>query len=78
VTKIKSPSVATYFTNRALCYIKLQKYNDAMTDTRRAIKLDAYLVKGHYFLGQALIESQLEENVNEAQGMFHGMRKQSI
>jgi len=53
---IKNPSVPTYFTNRALCYLKLQQWELACQDCRRALDADQSLVKGHFFLGQALLE----------------------
>lgn len=55
---IKSPSTATYFTNRALCYLKLQQWELAGQDCRRALELDSSSVKGHFFLGQALQEME--------------------
>ncbi|XP_077527148.1 STIP1 homology and U-box containing protein 1 [Haemaphysalis longicornis] len=55
---IKSPSTATYFTNRALCYLKLQQWELACQDCRRALELDSSSVKGHFFLGQALQEME--------------------
>lgn len=55
---IKSPSTATYFTNRALCYLKLQQWELACQDCRRALDLDSSSVKGHFFLGQALHEME--------------------
>ncbi|XP_049523628.1 E3 ubiquitin-protein ligase CHIP isoform X2 [Dermacentor silvarum] len=60
---IKSPSTATYFTNRALCYLKLQQWELACQDCRRALDLDPSSVKGHFFLGQALQEM---DNYDEA------------
>lgn len=55
---IKNPNVPHYFTNRALCYIKLQKWELACADCRRALdpSMDPGNVKGHFFLGQALFE----------------------
>ncbi|KAL3272392.1 hypothetical protein HHI36_013869 [Cryptolaemus montrouzieri] len=53
---IKNPDVAHYFTNRALCHLKLSRWHDACTDCRRALDMDPCLVKGHFFLGQALLE----------------------
>ena len=61
--QIKNPTVPTYFTNRALCHLKLKKWAQAINDCRRAIELDANLVKAHFFLGQALLE---QENYDEA------------
>lgn len=52
----KSPSVATYYTNRALCLIKLQQWNSVVEDCRRAIELDSHSVKAHFYMGQALSE----------------------
>lgn len=55
---IKSPLTAAYFTNRALCYLKLQQWELACQDCRRALELDSSSVKGHFFLGQALQEME--------------------
>jgi len=55
---IKNPDVPQYFTNRALCYLKLQKWESACTDCRRALDMDTSLVKGHFFFGQALMEME--------------------
>lgn len=60
---IKNPTVPTYFTNRALCNLKLKKWSQAVSDCRRAIELDINLVKAHFFLGQALLE---QESYDEA------------
>ena len=50
----KSPDVAVFFSNRALCYLKLQRFPEAIQDCRRALELDPELIKGHFFLGQAI------------------------
>ncbi|XP_019880840.1 E3 ubiquitin-protein ligase CHIP [Aethina tumida] len=60
---IKNPDVAHYFTNRALCHLKLLRWEQACNDCRRALDMDPNLVKGHFFLGQALLEL---ENYDEA------------
>lgn len=60
---IKNPLIPTYFTNRALCYLKLQQWELACQDCRRALDMDSTSVKGHFFLGQALLEL---ENYDEA------------
>lgn len=54
--QIKNPTNATYFTNRALCYLKLKRWEAACQDCRRALDMDQNLVKGHFFLGQSLLE----------------------
>lgn len=61
--QIKNPTIPTYFTNRALCHLKLKKWSQAVSDCRRAIELDTNLVKAHFFLGQALLE---QESYDEA------------
>ena len=63
VFQVKNPTVPTFFTNRALCHLKLKKWTQAISDCRRAIELDTNLVKAHFFLGQALLE---QESYDEA------------
>ncbi|CAB3365081.1 E3 ubiquitin-protein ligase CHIP [Cloeon dipterum] len=60
---IKNPNQATYFTNRALCYLKMKQWDRVAQDCRRALEMDPNLVKGHFFLGQSLLET---ENYDEA------------
>lgn len=52
----KSPDVAIFFSNRALCHLKLQQWVPAIQDCRRALESDPNLIKAHFFLGQALAE----------------------
>lgn len=54
---LKNPTTATYYTNRALCYLKLQKWLSAIQDCQHAIENDTKSVKGHFFLGQAYLEN---------------------
>ncbi|XP_026468926.1 E3 ubiquitin-protein ligase CHIP-like [Ctenocephalides felis] len=56
---IKNPNMATYFTNRALCHLKLKRWDASCQDCRRALDMDSNLIKGHFFLGQALLELEL-------------------
>lgn len=56
---IKNPSQALYFTNRALCHLKLKRWELSCQDCRRALDIDPCLVKGHFFLGLALLELEL-------------------
>lgn len=51
-----SPRVATYYTNRALCYLKTLQWSLTVNDCRKAIELDPNLIKAHFFMGQALTE----------------------
>ncbi|KAJ6649258.1 E3 ubiquitin-protein ligase CHIP, partial [Pseudolycoriella hygida] len=53
---IKNPAKPTYFTNRALCHLKMKRWDLACQDCRKALDLDQTLVKGHFFLGQSLLE----------------------
>ena len=55
----KNPNVPAFFTNRALCHIKLKQWESANQDSKRAIELDSSLVKAHFFHGQALLELSL-------------------
>lgn len=50
------PADSKYFTNRALCYLKLQQWDLSLKDARRALDLDPNSIKGHFFLGSALLE----------------------
>jgi len=52
----RNPSIATFYTNRALCYLKLKNWDSSCDDCRHALELDPSLIKGHFFLGQALLE----------------------
>lgn len=53
---IKNPSIATYFTNRALCHLKMKRWDSSCLDCRRALDIEATHVKAHFFLGLGLIE----------------------
>lgn len=61
----RNPSVAVYYTNRALCHVKLQQYDKALADCKHALELDSQSVKAHFFLGQCHLEL---ENYDEAIG----------
>ncbi|RDD42571.1 STIP1 homology and U box-containing protein 1 [Trichoplax sp. H2] len=75
----KNASVPTYYNNRALCYLKLKKYDNVASDSRRAIEIDASCVKGYYFLGQALYEQgKYDEAVNALKKAFQLARQQKF
>lgn len=59
------PSVPAYYTNRALCHVKLQQHERALADCRHALELDGQSVKAHFFMGQCHLEM---ENYDEAIG----------
>ncbi|GAA0140787.1 ubiquitin-protein ligase [Lithospermum erythrorhizon] len=50
------PDVPLYLTNRALCHLKRNDWTRVEEDCRKAIQLDHNSVKGHYMLGQALLQ----------------------
>ncbi|KAL6857140.1 hypothetical protein ACP4OV_018522 [Aristida adscensionis] len=52
------PTIAVYWTNRALCYKKRSEWAKVEQDCRMAIQLDNHSVKAHYMLGLALVNSQ--------------------
>ncbi|CAM5086995.1 unnamed protein product [Natator depressus] len=59
----RNPLVAVYYTNRALCYLKMQQHEKALADCKHALELDSQSVKAHFFLGQCQMEM---ENYDEA------------
>ena len=54
-----NPNISTFYTNRALCYLKLKQWQMVCQDSRIAAELDPCLVKAHFFIGQALLEMKL-------------------
>jgi len=65
---LKNPSVPHYYTNRALCYLNLKRWQQAIQDARNALEKDPNLVKGHFYLGKALLEKDsLEEAIKHLQ-----------
>ncbi|KVH94202.1 Tetratricopeptide-like helical [Cynara cardunculus var. scolymus] len=52
------PSVAIYWTNRALCHLKRNDWARVEEDCQKAVQLDRNSVKGHYMLGLALIRRE--------------------
>ncbi|CAH1954274.1 unnamed protein product [Acanthoscelides obtectus] len=76
---IKNPDVAHYFTNRALCHLKLLRWEPACTDCRRALDMDPNLVKGHFFLGQALLETEnYDESIKHLQRAVDLAKEQKL
>ena len=73
ITQVKNPGTATFFTNRALCYLRLKTWELAIQDCRRALELDRRLIKGHYFMGLALTElNHYEEAISSLnRGKYH-------
>ena len=57
--QIKNPNTALFFTNRALCHLKLRQWDKALQDCQRALDIDRSWVKGHFFMGQAFVEQAM-------------------
>jgi len=60
---IKNPNEAIYFTNRAACQLRLNKWDLAAYDCRKALELDEQDLRANYHLGKILIHF---EEYNEA------------
>ncbi|KAK9468467.1 hypothetical protein V1512DRAFT_259557 [Lipomyces arxii] len=60
---IQDSSNAAYFTNRALCRLRLHRYEDALSDCQKALELNPESMKGHFFKAQSLLAL---ERPNEA------------
>ncbi|KAH8246738.1 hypothetical protein KR038_002767 [Drosophila bunnanda] len=74
---IKNPTNATYFTNRALCHLKLKRWELCCQDCRRALDIDANLLKGHFFLGQGLMEiDSFDEAIKHLQRAYDLSKEQ--
>uniref|UniRef100_A0A914L6I3 E3 ubiquitin-protein ligase CHIP n=1 Tax=Meloidogyne incognita TaxID=6306 RepID=A0A914L6I3_MELIC len=53
---IKDSTEPTYFTNRALCNLNLQRWESAAEDCRRALDLDRKNIKANYYLGKVYMQ----------------------
>ncbi|XP_033753857.1 E3 ubiquitin-protein ligase CHIP-like [Pecten maximus] len=73
---IKSPNTPTFYTNRSLCYLKLKNWEAAIQDCRKALDLDRASVKGHFFLGQALVEMGLYDEATTSLNRAHDLAKE--
>jgi serine/threonine-protein phosphatase 5 len=49
-----NPSIPSYYSNRALCHIKMENFGLALSDAATAIKVDSRYAKAYYRKGQAL------------------------
>ncbi|UYV75866.1 CHIP [Cordylochernes scorpioides] len=77
--KAKNANIHTFYTNRALCYIKIHQWELACHDCRRALDLDGTSVKGHFFLGQALLELEFfDEAIKQLQRASDLAREQKL
>ncbi|XP_041362762.1 E3 ubiquitin-protein ligase CHIP-like [Gigantopelta aegis] len=75
----KNPGTATFFTNRALCYLKLRQWETAVQDCHRALEIERQLVKGHFFMGQALVEmGQYDEAIASLKKAYDLAKEQKL
>ena len=74
--QIKNSSIPTFFTNRALCYLKLKQWELAAQDCKRALEMDSNVVKGHFFYGQAVLELNYYDDAIKS--LTRGMKVHSI
>jgi len=71
-----NPNVPTYYTNRALCYMKNNRWAQAVQDARAALDRESGLVKGHFYLGTSLLEmDKLDEAIKHLQTAFELAKK---
>ncbi|KAK9241088.1 hypothetical protein V1525DRAFT_335487 [Lipomyces kononenkoae] len=52
---IQDASNPAYFTNRALCRLRLHKYEEALADCQKALELTSDSMKAHFYKAQALL-----------------------
>ncbi|XP_059083548.1 E3 ubiquitin-protein ligase CHIP-like [Tigriopus californicus] len=65
---LKNPAIPHYYTNRALCYLNQKRWDLAVRDAKQALEKDANLVKGHFYLGKALLEKDhLDDSIKHLQ-----------
>jgi len=71
-----NPNVPTYYTNRALAYMKNNRFPQAVDDARAALERDSTLVKGHFYLGSSLLElEKIDEAIKHLQTAFELAKK---
>jgi len=63
----KDPTNEIYYGNRAAAYMKMERWKDAMADSRRAIMMNPGYVKGYVRLGAALLHLEDPEAVEVLQ-----------
>jgi len=73
-----NPNIPTYYTNRALCYIKMNRFPQAVQDSKAALERDSTLVKGHFYLGSSLLElEKIDDSIKHLQTAFELAKKDS-
>ncbi|XP_072028308.1 E3 ubiquitin-protein ligase CHIP-like isoform X2 [Amphiura filiformis] len=72
----KNPSDPRFFTNRALCKLRLRRWDDVCQDCRHALDLDGVNVKAYFFLGQAQLEQDLYDEAITSLKKAHDLAKE--
>ncbi|XP_071813879.1 E3 ubiquitin-protein ligase CHIP-like [Apostichopus japonicus] len=76
---MKNPQDARFFTNRALCNMKLKRWSDVLDDCRLAMEIDRSSVKSYFFLGIAQLEQELYDeaiiNLKKAHDLAREQKK---
>ena len=62
----RTPNNAILYTNRALANLKLNNWQNCIDDCNSALTIESNMVKGFYFMGQALVEMQMYDEAIEA------------
>lgn len=73
----KNSKEPLFYSNRALCHLKLKQYPQAIQDCRHALELDPNLLKAHFFIGTALNESGLHDDALKHLQKAHDLAKEN-
>uniref|UniRef100_A0A6G1SAA7 E3 ubiquitin-protein ligase CHIP n=1 Tax=Aceria tosichella TaxID=561515 RepID=A0A6G1SAA7_9ACAR len=73
----ENPKEPLFYSNRALCHLKLKQYPQAIQDCRLALELDPNLLKAHFFIGTALNESGLHDDALKHLQRAHDLAKEN-
>lgn len=72
----KGPSTAVFYSNRALCYLKLKNWEQVVSDCKLALENDNQSVKGNFFMGEAELELEKYEDAISHLTRAHELAKQ--
>ncbi|XP_071488397.1 E3 ubiquitin-protein ligase CHIP-like [Diadema antillarum] len=76
---MKNPSDPKFYTNRALCHLKLRRWDDGADDCRHALELDPTSIKAHFFLGHTQVEEdRYDEAINSFRRAHDLAREQKV
>jgi len=72
----KGPSPAVFYSNRALCHLKLKQWELAITDCKLTIENDSQSVKGNFFMGQSEMELERYDEAISHLARAHDLARQ--